>query len=132
MKALAIRQPYAWLIVHGYKDVENRNWKTKHRGPLLIHASQKLADDETICRLGDWCDDNQIPFPDEVDVGGIVGLVELIDCVNGQDNPEILDNQWFFGRYGFVLANARLVPFMPFKGKLGIFQTDLTLEDFME
>ena len=26
MKALSIRQPWAWLIVNGYKDVENRTW----------------------------------------------------------------------------------------------------------
>ncbi|WP_245839042.1 ASCH domain-containing protein [Yersinia kristensenii] len=39
MKALSIRQPWAWLIVNGYKDIENRTWNTKCRGPVLIHAS---------------------------------------------------------------------------------------------
>lgn len=34
MKALSIRQPWAWLIIHGGKDVENRTWHTKHRGAL--------------------------------------------------------------------------------------------------
>ena len=38
MKAISIRQPWAWLIVHGYQDVENRTWSTKHRGPILIHC----------------------------------------------------------------------------------------------
>ena len=42
MKAISIRQPWAWLIVHGYKDVENRTWATKHRGPILIHAGKTL------------------------------------------------------------------------------------------
>jgi len=32
MKALSIRQPYAWLIIHGYKDIENRTWGTRVRG----------------------------------------------------------------------------------------------------
>lgn len=41
-KALSLRQPWAWAVVHGYKDVENRSWSTKHRGPLLIHASKQL------------------------------------------------------------------------------------------
>lgn len=27
MKALSIRQPWAWLICAGYKDIENRDWK---------------------------------------------------------------------------------------------------------
>ena len=30
--ALSIRQPWAWLIVNGYKDIENRDWKTHYRG----------------------------------------------------------------------------------------------------
>ena len=38
LKAISIRQPWAWLIVNGYKDVENRTWKAKYTGALLIHA----------------------------------------------------------------------------------------------
>jgi hypothetical protein len=30
--ALSVRQPWAWLIVNGYKDVENRSWTTHYRG----------------------------------------------------------------------------------------------------
>jgi ASCH domain len=37
-RLLTIRQPWAWAIIYGGKDVENRSWLTKHRGPLLIHA----------------------------------------------------------------------------------------------
>ena len=39
MKCLSILQPWAWAIIHGGKDVENRTWRTAYRGPLLIHAS---------------------------------------------------------------------------------------------
>ena len=42
MKALSIRQPWAWAIIHAGKDVENRPWGTRYRGPLLIHASKTL------------------------------------------------------------------------------------------
>ncbi|HHY88739.1 MAG TPA: ASCH domain-containing protein, partial [Chloroflexi bacterium] len=41
MKALSVRQPWAWLIAQGYKTVENRTWATNYRGPLLIHAGKK-------------------------------------------------------------------------------------------
>ena len=34
MKALSIQQPWAWLIAHGKKDVENRTWATAFRGGL--------------------------------------------------------------------------------------------------
>jgi len=41
MKALSIKQPWAYLIANGIKDVENRTWQTKYRGWVLIHASAK-------------------------------------------------------------------------------------------
>ena len=43
MKALSIRQPWAWLIVHGRKDIENRSWRTKFRGRFLVHAAQGMT-----------------------------------------------------------------------------------------
>ena len=47
MKAISIKQPWASLIVHGIKDIENRTWKcpTKYIGQrVLIHASGKSSD----------------------------------------------------------------------------------------
>ena len=44
MKALTIKQPWAYLIIHGGKDIENRTWRTKYRGRILIHAAK--ADDK--------------------------------------------------------------------------------------
>ncbi len=38
--ALSIRQPWAWLIINGYKDIENRSWPTNYRGTFFIHASK--------------------------------------------------------------------------------------------
>ncbi len=38
MKALSVRQPWGWLIVNGYKDIENRDWNTKLRGRIWIHT----------------------------------------------------------------------------------------------
>jgi len=39
VKCLSIRNPYAYLISAGCKDVENRNWKTSYRGRIFIHVS---------------------------------------------------------------------------------------------
>ncbi len=44
LPVLSIRQPYAWAVVHGIKDIENRSWRTHYRGPLLIHASANRND----------------------------------------------------------------------------------------
>ncbi len=38
-KVLSVKNPYAYLIIHGGKDVENRTWQTDYRGRLYIHAS---------------------------------------------------------------------------------------------
>jgi len=42
VKVIVVRQPWAWLIVNGYKDIENRSWHTRYRGKLLIQASASL------------------------------------------------------------------------------------------
>ena len=39
MKAISLIQPYATLILLGYKTYETRSWRTTHRGLLAIHAS---------------------------------------------------------------------------------------------
>ena len=41
MKVLTIKQPWATLIMQGYKRFEFRSWQTKYRGDLLIHAGKK-------------------------------------------------------------------------------------------
>ena len=43
MAALSIRQPWAWLVVNGYRDIENRDWPTNFRGPLLVHAGLTMT-----------------------------------------------------------------------------------------
>lgn len=42
IRALSIRQPWADLILHGPKDVENRSWNTTYRGPFWIHAPNRV------------------------------------------------------------------------------------------
>ena len=43
---LSIRQPWAWLILNAGKDIENREWPTRFRGRVLIHASKGMTHDE--------------------------------------------------------------------------------------
>ena len=66
--ALSVRQPWAWAIVNGFKDVENRSWATAYRGPLLLHAGQQFdsAGFDLLTRYA-------ISYPDELDVGAILG-----------------------------------------------------------
>ena len=43
VRAITIRQPYAWAIVKKGRRIENRTWITKSRGDLLIHAGAGTA-----------------------------------------------------------------------------------------
>jgi hypothetical protein len=42
MKALSVRQPWAWAIIYALKNVENRGWPIHYRGDILIHAAKIL------------------------------------------------------------------------------------------
>lgn len=127
MKALSIRNPWASLILHGGKDIENRTWHTRQRGTVLIHASKGMT-------RAEWLDAitfaSPMIFRKKFDVathddlfsfkaqprGGIVGAVDIVDCVTSSDSP------WYMGAVGFVLANPRPLPFTPYLGKLGFFE----------
>lgn len=119
MKALSIRQPWAWLIVNGHKDIENRTWATRHRGPTLIHAAKgvtRRAYDDCLAfaiRAG-YC--AYFPRFEELERGGIVGEVNITDCVRTSDSLWHMEGCW-----GFRLADARPRLFMPLPGKLGFF-----------
>lgn len=115
MKALSIKQPWAWLIVNGYKDIENRNWRRKYRGKLLIHASLKF-DKKAYDEITKSRPDIPLPDPKDYEHGGIVGSVELVDIVT-ESNSE-----WFIGVYGFKLTNPKVLPFKKLKGKVFIFE----------
>lgn len=117
--ALSIRQPWAWLIVNGYKPVENRNWPTSYRGPVLIHAS-KTRDLEGYGQALEICELLAITLPplDDLPMGGFVGEATLHDCVTESDSP------WFVGEHGFLLRDARPLTFVPFRGRLGFFNVD--------
>ena len=45
MKALTIKEPWATLIIEGYKEYEFRSWKTNYRGKILIHAGKSIEKD---------------------------------------------------------------------------------------
>lgn len=113
MKALSIKQPWAWLIVNGIKDIENRTWKTKFRGKFLVHASKGVD----VKRYNELLDKGvKLPPISEFKRGGIVGEAEIVDCVEKSDSP------WFLGPIGFVLINGKELPFKEYKGQLNFFE----------
>lgn len=117
MKALSIRQPWAWLIIHGGKDIENRTWPTRFRGRFLVHASRGMTRREYAEVRAALNLHEQLPAFEDLERGGIVGSVELLDCVTSSDSP------WFMGPHGFVLRDPQPMPFTQRGGMLGFFDT---------
>jgi len=116
LPALAIRQPYAWLVVNGIKDIENRSRRTHYRGQILIHASlsEDLLFDDGLAKLSSRAG---VEFPSSFKTGGIVGVAEILGCERRHASDWKDPSNW-----GWVLANARPLPFKPCKGALGFFR----------
>lgn len=117
MKAISIRQPWAWAIMYASKDIENRDWPTNFRGTIAIHAAKGMTLDEYGDFIGFFGQFSGVDFPDpdELERGAIVGLVDIVDCVTESTSP------WFQGDYGFVLKNPRpLLNPIPVRGALSL------------
>lgn len=145
MKAITIKQPWASLIVHGVKDIENRTWHTNFRGRVLIHSSSKGDIAKYGCLQPEQRQKtlysplgkvyfNDLPF------GAIIGSVEIVDCVVNHPsiwaektdnytagmNPKLHEN--ITGKkviYNWVLANPVLFEKpIPAKGRLSFWEYD--------
>ena len=110
IRCLSIRQPWAYLILHCGKDVENRRWRRGYRGPVLIHAGIAVDRDA-------MSDPALRPMLRNADLqmGGIVGACIITGCVAESDSA------WFFGPYALTLERAVPLPFIPMPGRLYFF-----------
>lgn len=123
-KVLSIRQPWAWLILHARKDVENRTWATKFKGRFLIHAGAGMTPHEYQIGIDFMAKISCRATLPDYDVlrqqcGGVVGSAEIVRCVARYDSP------WFVGPLGFVLSDPKPMDFIPLKGRLGFFEVEL-------
>ena len=126
VKALTVKNQWAWWIIHGYKtpsgiiykDVENRTWKTDYRGRILIHTSKNPCDTQTSLE-GIFTDMDflkSIVYETSHCNGMIIGSAEITGCIHNAESPWAEPGMWHW-----VLKNP--VPFaepIPAKGKLGI------------
>lgn len=124
MKALSVRQPWAWAITHGHKSIENRAWNTSHRGLLAIHASALWDGDDALGTVVDLANihisDVRIPGRH---LGAIVAVAELMGiCTSSAEQRGCDCGPWAIGgQHHWRLANPRPVPEpVPCKGRLGL------------
>lgn len=77
MKVITLKQPWATLISEGLKEYEFRSWKTSYRGKLYIHAGKGIDKKDL-----DSFKELNLNYPQS----RIVALVELIDCIEIDEN----------------------------------------------
>lgn len=138
MKTLSIKQPWASLIAHGIKDIENRSWRTHYRGKIYIHATA------TNFALYEVLNQKHIDYTNAIwnadyypkrPVSAIIGEVDIVDCVINHDSIWAERIIYEFDKYenykehakpiyNWVLKNAVLYdePILNVKGKLSLWE----------
>lgn len=130
MKTLSGYAEWFWLMARNIKPIENRKWplpnKIKSQLPLHIylHASKKKATFQEVKFILDrLTNDQRREFFDvewEAIRGHIIAEITLVEEVTEHDSP------WFFGPYGFVVKDGKLLDSpVPWRGQLGFFDVEL-------
>lgn len=127
MRAISLWQPWASLWAVGRKRFETRHWATNHRGPLAIHAAQKICldiDEElaAICR-----DQFGITWSHTLPRGALVGTCNLLNCIPTDSMhvgpEERAQGNFSAGRYAWEADDRKMLPRpIPFRGHQNIFQ----------
>jgi len=135
MQALTLHAPWAWAVMHGGKDIENRSWAPPNHmlgQRIAIHAGMaSLAEErEDLVRI---CSN----VPDEFMRGAILGTVQVVGYVDEQDvglmwngerieklrSHEPAESVWFGGPVGWLLRDPKpLERPIPQRGALGLWQ----------
>ena len=121
MKVLTIKQPWASLIIEGYKKYEFRSWKTNYRGKILIHAGLNIEKD-MLKRFENY----ECEYP----IGAIIGEAELVDCIQVDEqfnkelktiDPIVYGKTNHTSNYAWKLENIKKYDKkVEIKGKLGL------------
>ena len=120
--ALSVRQPSAWAIIHGGKDVENRSLGSIRAGRMVpgriaIHAAIGMKRAEYDYLVWRWAQDGvTVPRPDALPRRAIIGTVEVTAIVTESDSP------WFGGEAGLALRDPVPCDPIPSAGALGYFE----------
>jgi hypothetical protein len=157
VRAITVQQPWAWAIVHGGKNVENRTQLWRYRGPLAIHAGTRLSDrgmqdqriGDALKRRGHIVIPATFGQPDmshllgaPIHMGALIGVVDLDgghpagrDCCQPWGETEYREHDGRLRRdvFHLLLDNPRpLVTPIPCMGHLGLWRLPPRLLDELE
>lgn len=144
VKVLTVKQPWAFLLIAGLKDVENRNWPTNYRGELFIHASvEKSFDWDALIwlmeqkRMGEFwtvirhfglilkgeLEKCKITKHHE-EFGAILGSVNLTGCISNSTSPWAMPDS----KFHWLVSDAKPITPIPARGSLSIWNYDMEEE----
>lgn len=130
---LSMWQPWASLVVHGFKRFEGRAWSTPFRGPLWIAAGSRepvpeevAAVEESYRRLYKGRD--MPSFPERYPTSSLLGVVDLQTVLSARNYKEAIREEFREENdsdYLFVLRNPRKLTYpVKMSGKPNIFEID--------
>lgn len=141
VKALTLHQPWATFVARGFKTLETRSWRTRHRGLLAIHSSRSVGyiGPEVLGRIlqdADLYDDPPFDFP----CGSIIGVVTILNCNRVEDVRDLISpreralGDYSDGRFAWELSNPRLLEKpIPINGQMGVWHVpDVYAAQLME
>jgi len=136
MKAITLWQPWASLVVGGYKKIETRSWDTNHRGWLAVHAAKREPlDARTLGLINPYfatCLDAMGYYPGMWPRGVILGFVWLETTVPTKNIlAELTRREKAFGdyspgRFAWLLRHqGRLPKPVPVRGRQGLWNWEI-------
>src|SRR5690349_9840839 len=101
MKALTVRQPFAWAIAGGFKDIENRSWAPRLQQDeyIAIHAAAARPDAGDVA----WVEKlirRRASIPEEFERGAVIAVARVAKVVSSSRSP------WFSGPLGWVFEDV--------------------------
>lgn len=132
-KCLSMLQPWASLLIEGFKRFEGRFWSTEYRGPLWIQAGSTAPAPETVKtveaeyeefykRIGE----KRPEFPNRYPLGSLLGLVDLQTVLTKDKYYERIPEEFrekSFSENIFVIRNPRKLKYpIKFPGSKDIFE----------
>ena len=113
-RALTLYQPWAWLVAHGHKPLENRPPRFSHKsftGWFWIHAGLVRSEDEwhTARALGRTNGFDALPALDDpvLHYGAIIGRARVVGALPVATLKEEFAGTWRMqGRFSFILLDA--------------------------
>lgn len=132
-KCISLWQPWATLLVRGFKKNETRSWPLNHRGRTLIHAAKRWTREQArLC--ASWPFNEYLDIRETLPLGCLVGVVDFarVDPVH-ECGVAFHSHEWHFGDYSpgrWVWQTSDRIEFtfpIPHRGAQGVVNVDIEL-----